>query len=82
MNKTLFEYCQPITIQITDSKKATQRNTIISMLQYKPCHCGEFLQKGIAQYNARILELRKQGHNIIYDNLTKRFMLEVQNDKI
>lgn len=71
---TLNDFLNP-TSEITDVKKATQRNTIMQMLRIQPRHCGEFLKVGIAQYNARILELREQGNLIHYDRLTKKFIL-------
>lgn len=71
-----FEQKQPIT----EFKKDSQRSTILSMLKDKPRHCGEFMTKGIAQYNARIKELRGCGHNIVYHHKVKLFTLETEGE--
>ena len=45
--------------------KTIQRNKILSLLQSKPeVSLPEILSLGIAQYNARIHELRGQGYEI------------------
>lgn len=58
---------------ITEYKKSAQREIILRLLKTSNRHCGEFLKKGIAQYNARIYELRKMGYLINYDNKKKVF---------
>lgn len=68
-----------LTLQpITESKKSAQRELILRMLKIGDCNCSDFLKKGIAQYNARIFELRKQGKvdgfSIVYNSLTKNFV--------
>ena len=77
IQQTLVSFGQPIT----NTRKATQRQVIFDMLAIKPCHCGEFMRKGIAQYNARIKELRHLGYNIVYDSNFKVFRLE-HNEKL
>ena len=59
--------------QITVEKKLAQRRTIIAMLRTNNCSCADFLKKGIAQYNARIYELRRKGYIIDYKSITKDF---------
>ena len=53
---------------ITESKKANQRNQILSLLKERPCNCHDFMKAGIAQYNARIKELRDiYGHDVVFE---------------
>lgn len=73
---TLLESIEPIT----EGKKHNQRDIILQMLYGKPCHCGEFMRKGIAQYNARIKELRQQGYLIEYNSRFKVFRMVRKNE--
>lgn len=45
-------------------KQPTQAEIILDLLKVHSCCPSDFMRKGIAQYNARIHELRKEGHNI------------------
>lgn len=69
---TLLQYMES---PITSDKKATQRETILKMLRKRNRYCYEFTQSGIMQYNARIKELREQGHDIQYLYGPKLFVL-------
>ena len=69
---TIMDYGQPITPQ----KKEAQRNLILRALYKKPQSCLDFLNLGIAQYNARIYELRRMGYNIKYDGKWKVFVIK------
>ena len=75
-HRTLDNYMGKTEEQITPQKKDTQRQTILAMLRSGPRHCGEFLKRGIAQYNARIKELREMGEHIVYDHNRKEFVME------
>lgn len=47
------------------SEHETQRNKILELFRLKGyCYTMELLQLGIYQYNARILELRRDGFDI------------------
>ena len=51
----------------------TQRDRILNLLQSRPGQwipLPEILDLGIAQYSARVFELRREGHNI--ENRTER----------
>lgn len=45
-------------------KQPTQSEIILDLLKAHPRCPSDFMRKGIAQYNARIYELRREGHNI------------------
>jgi len=66
---------------ITEPKKSAQRSIILDMLKIGPCNCSLFMRAGIAQYNARILELRQVGHKIVYDKTAKVFYIDKKDNK-
>lgn len=70
--ETLEKYLKPIE----NHKKQAQREQIIQLLRKKSCSCSDFMRLGIAQYNARILELRKAGYSIVYIPTERLFKLE------
>lgn len=45
-------------------KMPTQAEVILDLLKQHPRCPSDFMRKGIAQYNARIYELRRDWHNI------------------
>lgn len=74
MQLSLIEYGAE---QITPEKKNTQRNIVLEMLARNPQSCSDFMRKGIAQYNARIKELRQEGYNISYISKYKVFRMNI-----
>lgn len=58
---------------ISDISRKHQRDKIEEMLELKECTCSDFMKAGIAQYNARIYELRRLGFNIHYNKKTGFF---------
>lgn len=73
-NRSLMEY---VVIPITEQKKSIQRGQVLAMLRMRPCRCIDFMRVGIAQYNARIFELKRPpfSHIIIYNRKKKVFEL-------
>lgn len=70
-NKTLNDFIITDPIELFKKLRAkgkldNQRGKILQLLlDGEPHSCMEFLDLGIAQYNARIKELRDMGFNII-----------------
>jgi len=61
----LTKYTELYKEREKNGKNATQRDKILELLQDNFYHSpSELMKLGIAQYNARIYELRKKGHNI------------------
>jgi hypothetical protein len=77
MQALLFSFFPEESLEtpILPEKKAAQREIILNLLGQGPQHCGVFLRHGIAQYNARIYELRKKGYDIKYSSEYRVFTI-------
>lgn len=70
------------TIEIYDSHKS-QRERILSLLRLNGyAYTKDLIGLGIYQYNARIKELRDDGHNIVSCKLNGCFGFEIQKNSV